>query len=188
MVQELGHLVSQSKVALVTQRQVPGWLITCHSPGWLWSASVTACARLKARPGVTAQGGLVTQCHTTCQAQGPLVSQHLLIWLLTWCHGAGCSVSPRCHQVPWRAPSVAAWAAVGVPGSRCGVALSPLSRHVPTVTDPRGTSGPGLLPAPRPGDRPGPGRAADRAAEDARSLPPPFLPGRYRGWARTGDG
>lgn len=113
----LGHLVSQSEVASVTQWQVPGCLISCcHSPGWLWSASVTACARLRAHPRVTAQGGLVTQCHSTCQAQGSHnvsgpgwlqshgvmarsglrahpVSQHVPVWLLTWCHGAGCLVT-----------------------------------------------------------------------------------------------
>lgn len=171
----------------------------------VWSPSVTARARRSVPP----------------------VSQHLPIWLLTWCHGRGCVVSQRRHQAPWCAPSVTAWVAVlprchdmewlcasvfsqchglgdsllvsqGVPGSlpsrsRCGVALSPLSPHVPPVTALPGHVWPGA-PAAAPGQdpppAPGPGRAADGAAEDACCLPPPFLPGRHRGWTRawTGDG
>lgn len=78
----LGHLVSQSDMASVTQWQVPGWLISC------WSPSVTACARLRAHTMSAVQDGF---SHTVSwHALGSALTQcHSTVWLLTGCHGAG---------------------------------------------------------------------------------------------------
>lgn len=170
-------------------------MLSRHTPG---SPSVTAHAHLAAPLvswcgvlGVTALGGAVTKCRGVHPVSLPGAAVdprcHDMEWLralvVPQCHGLG-GFGPWCHRVSMgHCP----------PGSRCGVALSPLSRHVPTATAHPGHVWPGT-PAfsPRAGSPALPVPAVLRTERQrmlALSLPP-FLPGRYRGWARawTGDG